>query len=609
MDLFRKNQKVIFWIVTIIIVPSFVLVWGAGGFFDSQPHQQQYAIGTVNGKNISYQDFEAFRKRIAAATGGIPLQFTGAPSGTAFDDLYKFMFIHTLLQDAEKAGANASDLQIGTYIQYGHPTIPFRIDRNDPKSVDRAVDELCRQMSMSRQEFLQGVREWQTLGNYIIADANLTAVNNDTIYAFYAFNRAQLDIKRIRVVPTDSINEQARAAVMEKPAGDLDAEIRLYATTRANDPDNQRYRQPSAWRFEYLFEPNVADDSVRQPTEEEMMAQYEPARASVFDNKPFEEVRDDIRAELLKLEVDRQTLRNFNIDIDEQLRNENGAADLDELVKLTPIAKYAVTAGNTGENALALPELLKQLPEGSDSEMRLILEMIDSMPLDTRNLIINEWKSGFQLNLRPFKAEDGYFRLRLLEYNPSAPAVIDDADGKIVPEIYELALADMITDKVDELVREQALAMEQRLRQYSEAKETGKAVDETLEQELAALPVETLTYEQIADNLYDLGRLVVGDVYGPAPYRNDAIVGQELLLLVDRRIPSRADFETETPETKTSFKNLALSNFRGNVGFSFTLEGPNAVIQPSPAILGGIISRFANQQITINPELLRENEA
>ncbi len=607
MDLFRKNQKLIFWIVTIIIVPSFVVVWGVGGFFDDRQGQPAaFNIGTVNGKNISYQEFENFRKRMAAAFGGLPYEFAGAPTGTELDELYKYLFTYALLQDAEKAGSNASDLQIGTYLQYGHPSLSIRAERNDPQSMERAVDELCRQMMMTRQEFLQGVREWQTIGNYVMADANLAAVNDDTVYTFYAFNRAQVEFKRIRVNATDSIKEQARAEIMAKPAEELEFDARNYAASHA---DNPRYRTQSAWKFDYLLEPFVPESSVRQPTDEEILARYESGRASVYGDQPLENVREQVRSELVRLEVERQTLRNFTVDIDDQLRDEGGQAPLDEIVRLTPIAKYAVTSGDTGETPLPIAELVKRLPAGSETNIRLVLESIDGSSPDVRDALVNEWRNSFYLNLRPFLSDAGFFRLRLLDYQPSAPAEIDNADGSIKPEIYELALADMIGDRVDELVQEQALEMEQRLRQYSEAKEKGEAVDETLEQELAHLPTETLNYEQIADSMYEIGRLVVGDLYGPIPYQDGPQEGQELLLLVNRRVPSRADFEAETPEVKTSFRNLTLSNFRGNVGFTFKLTGPEAIVRPSPSIMGNIVERFSRQEITINQELVRAGEA
>ncbi len=604
MELFRRKQKLIFWIVTLIIVPSFVIVWGTGGLSRWDRQQgQEFEVGTVDGKKLKYHEFENFRKRIQAAVGGVPLQFAGAPGrGTPAEELYKYIFTYAILQDAEKAGSRASELQVGTYLENGHPTLAAAYKKDDPKSMDRAVDTMCRQMQLSRQDFLQGVREWQTIGNYVIADANLAAVNDDTVFTFYAFNRAQCVIKRIRLVATDSIKEQARKDIMERPADELQEQIRVYAAGKSAET---RYRTPSAWRFAYLLEPFVPETAVRQPTEDEINAQYEAGKTYLYKDAPLDEVRDRIKSELLHVEIERQTLRNFTVDIDPQLRGQAANLTLDELVKLTPIAKFGVTAGTTGDELLEIPELAKKLPPGSDAEIRVILESLDAEAGQMRDTFMKEWKDAFNLGLRPFKADTGYYRLRLLDYRPSAPAPIDGPDGKVRPEIFELAVSDMIADRVDELVEQQALDMEKRLRQYSEAKETGKEVDANMTKELDALPAETLTYQQIADRHYEIGRLVVGDLYGPAPFEDGTASGQEIILLVDRRVPSRADFEAETADVKARFRQMALTNYRGNYGFTYTMSGPNAVIQPSPVIMGSIADRFNKREISINPELLR----
>ncbi len=606
MDLFRRKQKLIFWIVTIIIVPSFVLVWGVGGYDGVET--ANFNVGTVNGKAVGYPEFEGFQKRIRAALGGLPFQFAGAPgTGTESEDLYKYLFAYSLLQDAEKSGFTASDLQVGTYLENGHPSIAPVLDRNDPQSKERAVDALCRQMGVSRTDFVKGIREWQTIGNYIQADANLSAVNDETVFSFYSLNKAECVVKRIRFPENEATANQAREEITAMPADELESRIRDYAAAHAEDA---AFREPARWRFAWALTPLVAPESVMQPTEEEIRARYEQGKSYLYNDQPLSDVRDRIVSELLNQEVERQTLRNFTVDVDPQLRGANQDLQLDELVKLTPLVKYAVSAGDTGPEPLPTADVVKKLPQGSEFQMRDLLSSIDGeQDAVVRDSVVNEWKGGFSMLGRPFRSDDGFFRLKLLDYQPSTPAAIDDAEGGVRPEIREQALAGMIAERAREMNRTAAEEFESRLRRYFIAKEDGNPVpDAELAASFEALPAETLSYLEITDSQYAVGRLPIGDMMGPLPYADpDGSTGQEIIVMAERRVPSRADFAAETDEVRAQFRGIASTNYQGNFGFTYTISGPSAIIQPSPSIMAGLADRFEKGQLSVNPDLVRPN--
>ncbi len=608
MDLFRRKQKLIFWIVTIIIVPSFVLVWGVDRFGGS--NTADIPIGAVDGKSVSYPEFEGFQKRIRAALGGLPLQFNGAPgAGTPQEELYKYLFTYSLLQNAEKGGFTASDLQVGTYLENAHPAVSVGIDRNDPQSRERAVDAFCRQMQISRPEFLRGIREWQTIGNYLQADANLSVVNDETVYAFYSLNKAECVVKRLRFPESEALKEQAKQEIMARPSDELDADVRRYA---ADHFDRPAYREPARWRFAYVLTPFVAADSVMQPTEAEIRDRYEQGKSYLYNDSPLSDVRDRVRSELIQQEVERQTMRNITVDVDPQLRGINKDMSLDELVKLTPLVRYAVTAADTGPDALPAAEVVKKLPAGSEFQLLLLLGSIDGdQNIVNRDSVVEEWKSGFSQTGRPFRADDGYYRLQLLDYQPSTPAAIDGPDGKITPSIYESAIADMVGERAAEMARTQAEELEGKLRDYFAAREdSAPAPDAELAREFEAMPGETISYLQIADANYALGRLPIGDMMGPQAYRDQRTgeTGQEIVVMVERRVPSREAFQAEPESTKNEYRILAGRNYRGDFGFTFTADGPTAIIQPSPTIMGGMADSANKGLLNINPELLRTNE-
>ena len=608
MDLFRRKQKFIFWIVAIIIIPSFVLVWGVndrrtdGGYADME-------VGSIDGKSLKYHEFENFRRRLGAALGGAPLQFTNAPgAGTPGEDLYKYVFAYALLQDAEKAGVTASDLQIGTYIENGHPIIAPAIKTGDPQSKERAVDNLCRQMQISRQDFVRGVREWQTIGNYMQADANLASVNDEAVFSFYSLNRAECVIKRIHFAENEGIKAQAKQEIMATPEDELERLVRDHIAANSDDP---RFREPAQWRFAYIFTPFVNSDTVRALSDAEIRERYEANRASLYENKPLGDVMDRVRADLVREEIERQTNRNFSVDVDPRLIGDGATMDPAEVVKLTPLPKLGVIAGDTGPELKSAADILTSLPKGSDIRLALFLGMIDTSPEEARTKLVDEWKGGYNIESRPYVAENGLFRMRLLDYQPSTPAAVDTDEGKVKPDLYEKALSDLVGRRAAEIVKADADEMEQKLRAYLEAKEKGEPVpDPEMAAEFEAMPTTTVTYLEITQGDNELLDLAIGELLGPLDYRDpeSGDRGQEIIVMVNRRVPTREQFAAEPDNVKNAFRQIATVNFQGNYGFTYDQNGPSAVIQPSPTIMAGIADRYNKGAIRVNPELLRQNE-
>ncbi len=602
MDLFRRKQKLIFWIVALIIIPSFVLVWGVDRFASPGQAQGDFAIGTANGKQIGYAEFESFQRRMRGALGGLPLTVTGLPdAGSRTEEASKFLFTLSLLENAKAAGLAASDLQVGTYLDNSHPVISFAMDKNNPQSRERAVDDFCRSMNITRADLFQGIRDWQTIGNYVDADGRLANVNNETVYAFYSLNKAEVVIKRLRVVENEALRDIAKAEIMEKPAEDLQTEARNYAAGKTTDP---RYRTPAQWRFSWLLVPFVPEASVRQPDDAEIQAAYDAGKAILYENKPLDEVRATVLQNMIREETERQTLRNFSVDVDPQIRSQQELPP-EELVKLTQLAKYGVLFGDTGAEPLPSREVAAHFPEGVEPEFALGLEAIDTSPADMRDSIIADLKAGFNLSGRPYRSDKGFFRVRLLDYVPSTPAPLDGADGKMNEELFETALADMVGERAGEMAREQAEATEAKVRELMLARESGQpAPDAEFAAEFDAMPTDTVSYLNIADANYAMGTLPIGDVLGPHPYTDQSGErGQELIVMVDRRVPSREAFAAESAETQDRYRSIALSNYRGSYGVTYGATGPTAFINPGPSLWGGLLDRFYKGEIRVNPEL------
>ncbi|MDR3077430.1 MAG: SurA N-terminal domain-containing protein [Planctomycetota bacterium] len=616
MELFRRQQKVIFFIVTIIIVPSFVIVWGVGGrYFEGQGEMP--GIGRVNGQPISYQEFDAFRKRLNAAVGGLALQVEGAPyAGSQAGEYWKYLYAYAILKDAEKADIRVSNPQIGTYIENGHPVLAGAKNPSDPQALAKAVDSFCALNQITRAEFLRGVREWQTISNYVMADSNISAVSDDTVFAYYSLNSAECVVKRMRVAKTASIREKAREEISQKPAEELEAEARAYAAGKSGE---DRYRQPAGWRFAYVQIPFVPESSVPQPTEGEIAAAFAQGRDSDYQGKTLEESRELIKANLLRREVTSQTYRNLTLDVDPQLMTQGESLEPSELVKLAQLARYGVTAGDTGPELLDSSRLAEKLPVDELLDLGFTLNWLDRNPASSEEGI-QAWKKGFNLEGNPFSSDQGLFRLKLLDYRASEPLPLDDPDGSLNRAILELALADMTEDRADEMVRETIEELKVRLMALMEAKERG---DEPPDQELAAdfeqLQEEAIPYMRIEGNNQQLLRMTVGDIVDPADFKNPETgeSGLEIMALVGRRIPTRGAFLAEPAEVRDRYRQAVMNFYLGNVGFfSYSQANPGmgpgpggAGIRPSPAIMGSLVERASKGEIFLDPAWTREGDS
>ena len=605
MDLFRKNQKYVFYIVAAIIIPSFVLVWGVDRMGPGG-EQSVFNVGTVNGKEIKSSEFGAFQKRIQAALGGLPLQFNRLPeAGSRAEELSAYLYAYAILQDAQKAGVTASELQVGTYLDNSHPVISPEINKSDPESKNRAVDNFCRQMQISRADFLQGIRDWQTIGNYIDTDNRLMTVNDETVYAFYSLNKAEVVVKRMRFMENDDLRERAKAEIMAKPADELEREARNYAAGKSGE---QRYRTPSKWRFTWILVPFVPASGV-QISDAEIERDYQEGRTYRYGNKPLAEVRDQIVADLTRQEVERQTRRNFTVDVDPQLRAQKDMAP-DDLIKLTQVAKHGVTIGDTGPEGLAPADIIKALPEGASLEFGSALEAIDSFAPAVRESILKELGDGYNLAGPAYRSEIGLYRLHLAEYQPSSAAQLDGPDGKMVPALYETALSDMVGERAAEMALQEAADVEAKILAYTTARQKGEPQpDPEFAEQFENLPTNVIPYLQIADSSYGIGTLPIGDVMAPQLFVDPETGerGQELVAVVDRRVPSRASFDSEPEDVKNRYRQIALSNFRGGYGVTYTVNGPTAFINPSPSLMGGLLDRYYKGQIRVNMELLQGN--
>ncbi|MDR0362749.1 MAG: SurA N-terminal domain-containing protein [Planctomycetota bacterium] len=597
MDMFRRNQKWVFIIVSIIIIPSFALVWGVGGF---QAHQN-VEIAKIGRESLNYRDYERFRLRMRAAMGEMPFYFNGAPDTAATGDLWAHIWAYSVIKDAEAAGVKASDAIVGTYLQNAHP-ITSTAYRNDPSSLEGEVTKICRRLQISRAEFLAGVRDLMTLNSYVNVDNNTVAVTEDSAYRIYALEKAQALFKRIRTPESAGMSEQAKAEFTAKDPEELQTLVRDYILARRDD---DRFRDAATWRFSYVLLPYATETAPHVFSEDEIRSFYDQNRA-MFANLPFENVRDIVVEALSANERERTALRNLTIDVDPQLRA-NGEMSPEELAKLTQLAKYGVKAGTTGESARSAARLAADPLFGPGSEITAALDEIDGMADEERATTIESWKNGFNLAMRPVKGAEGYLRLKLLDYTPSRPADIDAGDGAVRSDLYEAALSDLVGERVAELALDKAEETASGVRDFIAAAAAGGFPEGEFADMYRAIPEETLPYSRMMGGTdYEFGKLAVGEVYGPVEYADAASgeKGWELRVLTGRAIPTRDEFDGEAADVKARYQGIIRMDRSGDSGRIDSFVGPVFRIQPTDAMFLTFWDRVGKGEIRVNPDIV-----
>ncbi len=604
MDLFRRKQNLIFWIVTIIIVPSFVLVWGySGGPSDGSGSDPE--IATINGQKITFAEFGKLRQRLQAAVGELPFYVMGTAENQAIPDLWTYVWASYLLTEAEKAGIASSDLQVGTYLRNIHLGLAQSY-KDDPAGFDAAVNSYCMRHQISRSEFMRGVKEWTTIMNYVQADNNTLVADRETAYAKYAYDRAEFDFKRIRVDPTDTIREQAKTEVMERPAEELEADVRQFIASRTDDV---KYREPARWKFDYILMPYNEETEVAVPTEQEITADYNANRNAQYAGKTLEEARADVVANLERKERQRQTLRNLSFDIDPALRT-NGELPIDEIGKLTPLVKYGVKTGSTGPELHTAVELATSSAFSPLGPLVELLNVLDSIAPEMRATETENWKKGFLVTSNAFPTEKGYLRLRLTEYTPSAPVEVNDADGNIKPELFEEAVADLIFKRIVEITEEKAEGIVEEVRSLIAARQAGEEYSEETATLVEELPTETRSYRQLTNTTdFEFGKMGIGEVRGPliVPDADGKQTGSwDALVLTERRIPSRETFDKEPDAVKTQYENEIIQNRAAVIQPNMNSQNNSFImaLQPSEAMTVDFWEKIMNQDIRINAEVL-----
>ena len=565
--MFRRKQKLIFWGVAIVVIPSFALVWNVGGRAGPSGHYDDPLIAVINSEQLHYSQLRAFSQRLNAGAG-LPIRYL---TGYNYfrqpqfhpDDNVAMTVIYAHLQLAKRWGVAIPDAEVRHYIRNEHPILSpaFRDQWDHGERRNRILGQTASSYGISPDLLLQGVREWLTLRRFYALERALATPSPDGAYHVYAQSRAQYVVKRLRFPASEALRTRAKG---EFDAMDAERQTDELSQTLTRLAGNPTYRTPSRWRFEYLLVPFEKAPNP-EPAENELLALYN-RRTDLKDAKTFPEVRAQLLEETVRDRRREWALRQIAEEVDRAILHAIGDADpaaaeppdLAVLAQTPGLARIGVVAGVSGTETATIDELaalplLADLPDAQTAPhttVRQYLENLDLAPDDQLDMVREIVMNRFDENSTPMETRDGVLRIRIVEWIPAKALSLTGDDGAVDEAVRTKALDGWVENRAEEFAREQAAA----------AAETYREGDHSA---FEALPAETLSAFAASA---DIQRRAVDAIGDPQRYAGTPSAdaphdhgdgddghdhtehasaepgGYELVLLAERRLPSRTDF-------------------------------------------------------------------
>jgi len=609
----RKRKQMIYWITAILVIPSFILVWGVGGRSMSGQTHADPTVALIGGEEIGYGDFSQFQDasgagRLPAALGcqGVRIQIEPyllrgvMPDVDAYSGRQQFDLVFgrvstalalAMLKQAERLGLDASDSEVSTYI-HQRPQF-FGIDPKDQARFEKAYRAMLKSMRISNAEYIRGVREWLIIKKLVrVMDESVPVVPDDA-YVHFAQERMRCTYQKLEVRVTQAMREQAFNDLYGVKDGQPD-EARINQAVEAflaEHPKDRRFWAQPKWRLEGVLAP--FDALPVEVTTAQVKAHFEENKHQ-YKDKTLDEVFEKIQETLKKERQKENAQRTLRVDLMSFLRRrlaENAAVTLADVD--TELVKQGVKTGTSGEKAVGT-DTLKLAPEiGDSADLLSFLKQIDEMEdVKGRDEAIQRLQKHFDDRQEPFACKAGLFRIRLLEYTPSEPRPLRDAKGAVDAQLRVLV--------ADEL-HEQAASKAAR----TVAEECAAKLKDGETQAFDALASETKSYRETRQGLRDVQ---IGDPQIFPLYGDGKITGYEVLMLTQREAPGREAFDALAPDERARYLEQAAWRWQGTLMEPW--GRPYAMIIPGP-VLGEWLTqeiKAGRIRVTFPPPTKRESE-
>lgn len=593
LEFLREKQRAVFWVVAIIVIPSFILAWGGSSYMRGRSFSRPIAA-RVYGRKVSIDDFYNFRRRLCAATDSFGqglVYYMPLPAADSEGNIH-FALAMAHIQEAREAGIRATPLEIGTYIRQEHPLAqraglgPNAGEEEFRKAYRQYLDNA----RVTHEEFLRGVEEWLILRRYLeIGDSSFGASEDG--YLTYARESAKITCQRLFVRLTEAMKDQAFEKLLGKseshPEGDEAAIMAAIEDFLKKHENDRRFWSKAKWRFAYVLAPFAACPVTAADLKEKTLKDYFVEHPDEFEKgKKFEDVREQVLEAVLQQQRREYARRTIVEHFDPYVRAcmaNNKPFTLEDVGRVENLAARKIQTGDSGDTLRTVEELSQIAVIGDSQDLPPFLEQIDAMPDKAkREERVAKLKKLFDDRSEPFACKAGLFRIRLLAYQPSAPRRLRDDAGMVDSQLRLMVVDELRTVGGMEIARKIAEDYEARLR---EGKEEG----------IEGIEERTSAYMDAPEEIRDAA---LGDTAVlPAKEKNAEgreEQGFEVLRLRKRDIPLRADFESLPEDKKRDYLRRGRYLHRGVL-----LHWGTVAIRPGPLLQEKIFTALKQREIEV----------
>ncbi len=607
---FRDKQKLIYWIVAIIVIPSF-MIFGYSQVFDYNPDRSK--VGEIDNKIYSYQDFSDFYRRIQAVNSGQPVYFTVDGQNPWLQDSNAMFIILALRDKALKRGIIVTDDEVATYIkgQFGYKG-------ESAKELEDIVSNVLQKTSSLKSvyEYKKGVRDWLLVKKFLnVLDntiffpesfANITNTMHKTSITYGELNFPVADFTKVSQEEFNNLSE---------------AELKNRAEKFIAEYQKIEYRRKypflwtdAKWKFEYISIPLIVE-SLEPEVNDELIANYFKENIDRYkddDGKTPElaDIKDKVTQDYLyffRIQTAQDTFGNEYNRFLNRLAQNIDAKDVDknyDRVSLADIGNDArlkergLTVGTTGKELLTAFEIandsvftgsgIQYFLTNLDNKLQYANEMDKlSKNTDATKKIMDEYSKNFKgysqfgMDL-PFTSKDKILsKVRLIDYKGGSPRKLTDKDStELLASIKEAMIANRADNLAKEAAEKSATALKEQQKEID-----GKEV-KTNEGTFASL------YDERGGKLSELSLTAEGETFGPVKDATDS--GYSMYVVYKRDNDS-----ISAQNVKPVSAALLSTYYRGNSQYQPEFPMP-AAIKVGARLSAYITTELANEKFYMN---------
>ena len=296
---FRDKEKVIYWIIALIVIPSFMIL-GYSQVFDFNP--QEMSVGKINGKSYTHQEYVDFYKRIRGANFGQPVYFTIDNFRPTFPEKVGMFYALALFEEAKAYGIQVTDEEVATYIK-----AIFGFDGKNQKKLEKTIEKSLKTIIRlsSMYEYKQAVYEWLMIRKYLNLIDNSVFV--PTALASLVTTQENMSYRYGKLsIPASAYIKQATEEINNLSTDEFKNKAQAFIDEHQNEKDRVLYSflwTDPKWEFEYIAVPLVVEGLDVTPTDNDIKSFYESNAKRYHDKDgkliPLSEIKERVKKDYI----------------------------------------------------------------------------------------------------------------------------------------------------------------------------------------------------------------------------------------------------------------------------------------------------------------------